>query len=228
MNKEFKVYLLTFPNGKQYCGYTSRSLQKRWNNGKGYDKCPLMKRAIDKYGWINVKKELLFTFDNAEEALNKEKEIIAEKQLTNQQFGYNLDSGGKPHGTQDYITDITRQKLSQHSKAMWENPEFKQKMKLIAKKHPPTQQCIEASKIATSKRRKGVTPTNIRGVYQIDLNTKEIINSYISLTHASIALTGTSANCSNIRKVCLGQRKTALGFEWRFINNELISDRPGQ
>ena len=40
--KIYKVYLLTFPNNKKYCGYTSQELKNRWNNGRGYDKCPFL------------------------------------------------------------------------------------------------------------------------------------------------------------------------------------------
>ena len=43
---KYKIYLLTFPNGKKYCGYTSQELEKRWNHGEGYKKCPLVYKAI--------------------------------------------------------------------------------------------------------------------------------------------------------------------------------------
>ena len=82
--KKFKVYLFTFPNGKQYCGFTSQSLSKRWNNGNGYQKCPLVWRAIQKYGWENITKTIIFSSENKELALEKEKECIAQLKLTNQ------------------------------------------------------------------------------------------------------------------------------------------------
>lgn len=46
MIKKYKIYLLIFPNGKQYCGYTSQTLNHRWDNGNGYKKCPLVYKAI--------------------------------------------------------------------------------------------------------------------------------------------------------------------------------------
>ena len=58
--KKYKVYLFIFPNGKFYCGYTSQTLQRRWDNGNGYKKCPLVYKAIQKYGWDNITKKLIF------------------------------------------------------------------------------------------------------------------------------------------------------------------------
>ncbi len=94
--KIYSVYLLTFPNGKKYCGQTSQKVERRWANGQGYKKCPLVYKAIIKYGWDNVKKEIIYTTHNQSEAYAKEKDIITTLNLLNPEFGYNLDEGGKP------------------------------------------------------------------------------------------------------------------------------------
>lgn len=62
-NKNFCVYKHTFPNGKMYIGITSKTPNNRWENGTGYTKQhqPVMYYAIQKYGWNNVKHEILFT-----------------------------------------------------------------------------------------------------------------------------------------------------------------------
>jgi predicted GIY-YIG superfamily endonuclease len=81
--KKYCVYLFTFPNNKHYCGYSS-NIRNRWsNNGKNYEKCPLVYKAIQKYGWSNIKKEILYSFNNKEEALKKEKETIEKMDLLN-------------------------------------------------------------------------------------------------------------------------------------------------
>jgi len=54
-----------------------------------------------------------------EEALNKEKEIIALYNLTNPKFGYNLDKGGKPQGASAHLTQEGRKKISENTKKMW-------------------------------------------------------------------------------------------------------------
>ena len=79
----YKIYLLTFPNNKKYCGYTPQELKDRWKNGRGYIKCPLVYKAIQKYGWNNVKKELIFETFNQNAAYEKEKEIITKLDLIN-------------------------------------------------------------------------------------------------------------------------------------------------
>ena len=52
--------MLTAPSGKKYIGITSRPIEERW---KGHQKkssnCLLVKRAIEKYGWDKINKEIL-------------------------------------------------------------------------------------------------------------------------------------------------------------------------
>lgn len=211
----YKIYLLTFPNNKKYCGYTSQELKDRWKNGRGYVKCPLVYKAIQKYGWDNVKKELIFETFNQNAAYEKEKEIITKLDLTNPNKGYNMDSGGRPHGA-TYISPEGRQRISEAHKALWANPDYRAKMKKARKNNKPSQLCIEKSRIATSQRLKGKIPYNVRAVFQIDKNTNQIIKSFISATEASLELIGKKDGCSNILNVCKGKRKTAYGYKWRF------------
>lgn len=215
--KIYSIYLFTFPNNKKYCGYTSCKPQRRWGGtGHNYNKCPLVYKAIKKYGWENIKKEVIFTTTNQDEAFEKEKEIIAKYNLCNPEYGYNLDKGGRPHGLGNRITEETRKKYSDHAKQLWANPEFREARLKELKNRKPTRQCIEAGRIASSKAHKGVTPTNALPVDQIDKDTGEIIASFISASHGAKAVTGDTAGCSNILKVCKGKRQTAYGYKWRF------------
>lgn len=87
------IYKLTCPEGKSYIGQTIQSFQKRMNNhvyGKSY--CRVLKEAIDKYGFDNFKKEIIW---------EGEKELILEKEKyfinhfnTMYPNGYNLSTGG--------------------------------------------------------------------------------------------------------------------------------------
>ena len=49
-NNKFVVYLMTFPNGKKYCGYSS-NIKRRWRNANEY-KGQRVYKAIEKYGTI--------------------------------------------------------------------------------------------------------------------------------------------------------------------------------
>lgn len=216
--KKYKVYLLTFPNNKHYCGFTGRELNKRFNGGYGYKKCPLVWKAIQKYGWDNITKEVIFDSDDKNIALNKEREIIKKMHLQNPQFGYNIDQGGKPTGTSSYLTESGRKALSEKTKARWANPDFKQKMSEKAKLHPPTRKCIEKGVAAAAEKHRGQPAHNRQPVYQLELKTEKIINSFPSASDASKALIGESSGCTNILKVCKNQRKNAYGYGWRIKN----------
>ena len=74
--ENYKVYKHTFPNGKVYIGITQQTLIRRWQNGKGYYKNSFISKAINKYGWENVKHEVLFENLTKEEAEQKEIEHI--------------------------------------------------------------------------------------------------------------------------------------------------------
>ena len=59
--KRWILYRHTSPSGKVYIGITSKSVNKRWNGGRGYKTCIYFYNAILKYGWDNIKHEILFT-----------------------------------------------------------------------------------------------------------------------------------------------------------------------
>ena len=91
--KTYKVYKHVFPNGKVYVGITSRSLNERWLYGHGYGDT-LMGRAVQKYGWDNIKHYVLRGDFTEDEAKAKEKELIAKYHSNQYEFGYNLTEGG--------------------------------------------------------------------------------------------------------------------------------------
>ena len=77
MEKEYCVYVHIFPNEKRYVGQTKQKPEYRFNNGEGYNGCPYMYRAIQKYGWENVRHEILIDGISAEQADYYEKYYIA-------------------------------------------------------------------------------------------------------------------------------------------------------
>ena len=85
----YKVYLLTFPNEKVYVGITSQDEKTRWNNGEGYIENQVMYNDILKYGWINIKKNILYRDLTFEEAREKEKELIINYKSHLRKYGYN-------------------------------------------------------------------------------------------------------------------------------------------
>ena len=85
----YTVYIHESPSGKKYVGITSDSVKSRWDYGWGYQNNPYFWNAIQKYGWNNIKHEVLFTNLTEAAAKSKEIELIAEMDLTNRDKGYN-------------------------------------------------------------------------------------------------------------------------------------------
>ena len=65
-------------NGKRYIGITKRQPEKRWENGYGYSNNRHFFAAIQKYGWINIKHEIIAAGLSKEEALKIAKENKSE------------------------------------------------------------------------------------------------------------------------------------------------------
>ena len=122
----FTVYAHIFPNGKRYIGITMKKPRERWDSGHGYSGQKFMFNAIKKYGWDNIKHEILFSGLTQEEAEQKERELIAQYQTTNPEYGYNIDLGGSHQGK---ASEQTRKKLSLNAKKRMSDPAYKEKMR---------------------------------------------------------------------------------------------------
>ncbi len=95
MDKKYIVYKHTSPNGKVYIGITGKTAEERWQNGRGYKANKHFYNAIKKYGWDNIKHEILYQNLKAEEAYKIEKELIKKYQSNNLKNGYNKSIGGE-------------------------------------------------------------------------------------------------------------------------------------
>lgn len=97
MTKEtkFLVYVHTCPNGKNYVGMTSKTLEKRSRNGNGYYGNEEFYDDIRRYGWDNITHEVLKVGLSEEEAQKLEQHYIALWQTDNPEFGYNKSKGGE-------------------------------------------------------------------------------------------------------------------------------------
>lgn len=107
-NKNYLVYKHTFPNGKVYIGITKQKPNQRWRKGEGYKGSSSVFNAINKYGWDNIKHEILFVNLSREQAEQKEIELIDFYKSFDEKFGYNLEKGGSVNKK---ISLETRKKL---------------------------------------------------------------------------------------------------------------------
>lgn len=83
------VYKHTFPNGKVYIGITRQKPEKRWNKGRGYEQSPYMWNAIQKYGWENIKHEIIMQNLTRQSALMIEEALINQYKTNIPACGYN-------------------------------------------------------------------------------------------------------------------------------------------
>lgn len=113
------VYKHTTPSGKIYIGITSKQAKYRWGkNGNKYKKNKHFYSAIVKYGWGNIKHEILFENLTKEEACQKEIELIAYYRSNEREFGYNKSIGGEInkgyHHSEEYKKALSERQKGKH------------------------------------------------------------------------------------------------------------------
>lgn len=89
------VYKHTSPNGKIYFGITCQEPETRWLKGNGYIDNTLFYKDICRYGWDNIKHDILYDDLDEFEAAKIERELIELNKTANESYGYNIDKGGK-------------------------------------------------------------------------------------------------------------------------------------
>jgi predicted GIY-YIG superfamily endonuclease len=233
---DYSVYKLTAPNGKVYIGITSRDPKRRWNAGNGYKYNKHFYDAIQKYGWENIKKEVLLSGVSQEEAYRLEKELILKHRSSEREYGYNKSFGGestvkglhwrvpkesverraaKMRGRK--LTEEHRKKLSDSHKGQIPykrefptSEETRLKISNSLKKWYAEHESPAKGK--TRKRAQWEIEKVSRGHYKpvVCIETGIIYESIM----AAEMLTKTDG--SSISAVCKGKRKTAGGFHWRY------------
>jgi len=93
--KMYAVYKHTAPNSKVYVGITCQESEYRWQDGLGYSDNHSFYADIVKFGWENIKHELLYENLDAATACRIERDLISEYGSNDPTFGYNIDSGGR-------------------------------------------------------------------------------------------------------------------------------------
>ena len=247
----YYVYKHTFPNNKVYIGITQQEPEKRWKNGLGYDAHQtLMKRAIKKYGWKNIKHEILYKNLNKNEACNKEIELIALYDSTNKQKGYNVSQGGegtigvKPTEESKLKNRIahlgkkasleTRKKISESNKGKHNKKRTKEQKKKIseatkkAMQNPILRKRLSETHSGKNHRNYGkhLSEETKKKISETEKGKhkkgKKVICIETNKIYESITLASndTKADKYGIGQVCLGKRKSAGGLHWKFIEEE--------
>lgn len=213
---KWTVYIHTSPSGKHYVGITSqKNLNQRWRNGEGYVKNDHFYRAIQRYTWDAFTHEIIAEHLTKDEACKMEIKLIAELKSNDYHYGYNISSGGEGatglfgeknpnyghHWSEEKrkwmsqyqkehpikCSDKERKKRSERLKKMWENEEYRQRMK--------------NKKI----------PENIRRNTGVDnLASKPVVclNNGATYVSAKDATSSTGLKAYNIGACCRGEQKS--------------------
>lgn len=115
------IYKATFPNGKVYIGKTKnfelRKYHHIWDSKKLKNSRIKMHKAINKYGYDNIKWDILCECSSLDELNKKEVEFIKLYNSISHDNGYNMVCGDKENYTKrenfdvDYQIDIIKRKL---------------------------------------------------------------------------------------------------------------------
>lgn len=253
MEHDYCVYMHTFPNKKRYIGITCCKPNRRWQNGYGYVSQPVIHNAIVKYGWDNIKHEIVANGLTLDEANQKEQELIKLYQTTNHDYGYNVELGGKACG---HLTDEHKKKISiansgasngQYGRryteeerrqmsinSVWRGKkhslESRKKMSEYAKAHPEIKShpgCAHPMygkrhsdeskiKMSESAKKRGYCGSKNKRVDMLTMD-DAYIRTFDSIQEAARFI-GKKNGAPNIRSVCLGNRKRAHGYKWRYAD----------
>lgn len=210
-------------NGKKYIGQTIRTLDRRMQFHihdafkRNFANCfcrALRKHGKDVFEW----RILMPAID--QDHLNLLEDYWIRVFNTLAPNGYNLKTGGS-HGKP---TDITRQLIRKTVKKLWQNPEYAKAMSDAHKNHYP--------KIKKSMKRLWQNPE------YAEMMSKAHIGKYMGAKHSRAkavkcietgiiygsmheATRETGINRRCISFVVNGQHKTAGGFYWQFIVEDL-------
>lgn len=178
--KGYKLYRHTTPSGRVYIGITKTSVYARWMNGRGYRRHqPFFYRAILKYGWDNIKHEVLFDNLSKDRAERLEIELI--RHYKGLGLSYNISDGGNLTNKSEY----SRRRSSETMKRLWrEKPE-------ALLNHRTRKGCKNSIEMIR-KKSKPVVQFDINGNY---------IAEYLSTTEAYKA---TGVHIKSIRNCCKG------------------------
>lgn len=212
-NPCWSVYVHTNKiNGKKYVGITSQNPKDRWLGGHGYGHKLKFGRAIEKYGWDGFEHEIVCEKIPEDEAKNMEQVLISNFSTQDDRYGYNMTSGGD--GISGFKhTDESRRKMS-ISKSGSNHPNYHKHLSettrtKIANQLVGNQNAFGVVRSATTRKRMSNSKKK-----PVEMYTNGVfVQRFDSATDAQLE---TGISRKNISLCCLGQRKLAGGYSWKF------------
>jgi len=155
------IYCYTSPSGKQYVGQTWEEGRRKWFHKSRHSECYALKHAINKYGYDNLKYEVLHSGIVTQEEMDSLECLEIEQRNTLAPNGYNLNSGGsrgrwseesKAKASRSHTGKIkseeTRRKISEAHMGKVFSPETRKKMGDTHRGKPLSEETKEKLSIA--------------------------------------------------------------------------------
>ena len=181
-------------NGKVYIGQTCQKPESRWKHGEGYRESKKFYNAIQKYGWDNFEHVVLESELTLNQANEREAYYIA--LYDSYKNGYNATIGGSNSAkTSEHKKKIQISNIGKHNHVGENNPMYGKHM----------------SEEAKNKSRQKQNHFKVRCI-ETGL---EFDTCHLAATWCGLKRDG------HIPEVCRGNRKTAGGYHWEFIKEEL-------
>lgn len=219
------IYKYTSPSGKSYIGQTTYSLYERAGlNGRCYQNCTVFYSAIQKYGLENFMVEILD--EVLESEIEKMEAYYIEKYNTLLPNGYNYYAKGcgkrKLLHTKTVVDvyDLELNFIETFSSlidcARVYNIPYQSISDCINHKidHYKDKVYVKNGELPLKPK---VMLTHGKRTAQFDLN-GNLICIYKSANAAARGIGKNSNAGRNIRSVCMGDRQTAYGFKWQFVD----------
>jgi len=168
----YLVYKHTSPSGKSYIGVTN-DYNRRSSQHRYYDWCPLLKAAIDKYGWDAFTHEIVASgLTDVEAGLLETKLIVEHNTLAPNGYNITLGGGNRAH------TPETRRRISE------------------AKKGKPGRVIPEAERIKRAQSRSSTPPRPCSDEH------KKVLAAKNARTYIVTSPDGTEMTITNLTQFC--------------------------
>jgi group I intron endonuclease len=228
---EYIVYKHTAPNGKCYIGLTCQTIERRARGGRGYKECTAFYNAILKYGWDNLRHEVLESGLTYDEACVRECFYINKFHSLTTEWGYNLVTGGRVSRS---MPEESKRKISQTltgRKGTPLSPEARMKIGAAQKgrKHPPRSDEYR-KKISDALKGRTFTPKHRANISKAksgaatsgknNSHPKAVLCVETGTVFATIKEAGEfiGGSSKNIISCCRGRLKTSGGYHWRYFD----------
>lgn len=198
-------------NEKVYIGKTIYTIEDRWRehksnmNKRAYEHRPLYS-AMRKYGVEHFDIQQL---EECDLSILSEREMYWIKYYDSYSNGYNATLGGdgKAYADTQLILNLWNQG------------------KLVKEISQITGYCVDTvsahlknNGINTEEIHRRIYNKNCKPVAMLDKNTEEVICIFSS-TEATLDFLQKEMSKRHVREVCLGQRKTAYGYKWKYVKD---------